>query len=284
MSAPSLALCAIAKDEALYIEEWLAFHVLQGVGEFLIFDNGSSDNTKALAARAGRDARISVVDWAGDDHDAMQRAAYAEGARRLAGRADWVGFVDIDEFLRSRRGLPLPNELETFGPEVGAVAAGHRIFGSSGEIAYRPDLVTARFTRCAGALHPQGQWFKTIARPERIAWFDSVHSVQLTAGTYVMADHGPLTRDPDWHPGHADRVAPGDITLNHYMVKSREEFGWKQQRFAGKGLEHRYNDDYFREHDAIGDEMERRDLAELAGPVRARIDAWRREADAAVRS
>ena len=279
-----LALCAIFKDEALYIEEWVAFHALQGVEVFVLFDNGSTDDTRAIlgriGARCGPLVSVEVVAWPGDAYEAMQLSAYGEGARRLAGRADWVGFVDIDEFLFASAGTSLPEALAAFGPEVGAEAVGHRIFGSSGQTDYNADLVTARFTRCSGPEHPQSKWFKTLARPERVSGFDSAHSALLTSGEYVMADHGPLDRaGAGWHPGLAARIGPGEISLNHYMVKSREEFGWKQRRFAGKGLEHRYNDDYFREHDSIGDEVERQELAALAATVRALIEVWRRQTD-----
>jgi hypothetical protein len=49
-----LAICALAKDEALYIEEWLAFHFLQGASEILIFDNESTDNMRDILARVAR--------------------------------------------------------------------------------------------------------------------------------------------------------------------------------------------------------------------------------------
>jgi hypothetical protein len=45
---PKLAICAIVKDEARYIEEWLAFHFLQGVSQVLIFDNESTDGTRDI--------------------------------------------------------------------------------------------------------------------------------------------------------------------------------------------------------------------------------------------
>jgi len=40
---PTFALCAILKNEADYIEEWLAFHILQGVSRVILYDNNSSD-------------------------------------------------------------------------------------------------------------------------------------------------------------------------------------------------------------------------------------------------
>jgi hypothetical protein len=271
-----LAICAVAKNEALYIEEWIAFHLLQGVGAILIFDNESDDGMPGTLARIARHAPVERVPWLGNDYHGMQLAAYREGALRLAGRAEWVAFIDIDEFVFGARGLSLPEELAGFGPEVGAIAVGHRIFGSSGDIAYAPELVTSRFTRCARPDHPQSQWFKTIARPERVAAFDSAHSVTLTAGAYLMADGTPLRRDnPGWHPGHADHVGHGAIALFHYMVKSREEFYWKQLRFGGKGLEQRYTDQFFQEHDEIGSEIENRELRRFAEPIRAMIAGWR---------
>jgi hypothetical protein len=273
-----LAICAVVKNEAPYIEEWLAFHVLQGVGAILIFDNDSTDATRGMLERVSRHVDVDVVDWPGSNYNKMQVQAYDEGARRLAGRAQWAAFIDVDEFLFSSRFRSLPQEVAEFGPEVGAIAVGQRIFGSSGRIEYEPELVTARFTRAAELHHEQSKWFKTIARPELVAEFDSAHSVKLKIGDYLMADGAPLGRaNPDWHPGHADRAGPGAIALYHYMVKSLEEFGWKQRRFDGKNLEHRYTEEYFREHNEIGDAVENRDLVQFGDQIRATIASWREE-------
>jgi hypothetical protein len=52
----NLTICALAKDEALYIEEWIAFHFLLGASEILIFVNESTDNVRDILARV-RDTR-----------------------------------------------------------------------------------------------------------------------------------------------------------------------------------------------------------------------------------
>lgn len=271
-----LAICAIAKNEALYVEEWIAFHFLQGVSEILIFNNESTDGMGEMLGRVARHVPVSVVDWPNcANYDETQMEAYRQGARRLASHADWVAFIDIDEFLFSSRSYLLPEELTQFGPEVGAIAVGHRIFGSSGQVHYAPELVTSRFVRCATHDHPQSQWFKTIARPSLIETFDSAHSVVLKAGAYQLADHTPLRRDdPGWHPGHADRVGRGVISIFHYMVKSLEEYRWKQLRFRDKMLEYRYTDEFFREHDEIGNEMENDELLRFAERIRTMVLGW----------
>jgi hypothetical protein len=100
---PKLAICAIVKDEARYIEEWLAFHFLQGVSQVLIFDNENTDGTRDILKCVARHLPISVVNWPGQDYYQVQMEAYRDGAMRLTGQADWVAFIDIDEFLFSSR-------------------------------------------------------------------------------------------------------------------------------------------------------------------------------------
>jgi hypothetical protein len=197
-------ICAVVKNEGIYISEWIAFHCLQGVNNFLIFDNQSTDGTKQALAQIARHTSVWAIDWPGDNYHEMQLSAYVEGAKRLIGQADWAAFIDIDEFIFSSRNRSLPEELELFGPEVSAIAIGHRIFGSSGQITYQSDLVTSRFVRCARPDHPQSQWFKTIVRPALVDRFDSAHSVILKAGSYLLADHSLLRcTNAAWHPGDA---------------------------------------------------------------------------------
>ena len=95
----------------------MVFHFLQGVSEILIFDNESTDATREILTRMAVHVPVSVMDWPSDDHDEMQMEAYRQGAKRLTGRADWVAFIDIDEFLFSSRHNSLPEELAEFGPE-----------------------------------------------------------------------------------------------------------------------------------------------------------------------
>jgi hypothetical protein len=38
-----IALCTIIRNEAPQLREWVAFHWLQGVGRFYVYDDGSTD-------------------------------------------------------------------------------------------------------------------------------------------------------------------------------------------------------------------------------------------------
>lgn len=251
LPSPRVAICAIVRDEARYIREWIAFHLLQGISQILIYDEGSCDDTKKIISDAAKRANVGWVDWSGKGgaFDTIQRQAYEDGAFRLTGNADFVAFIDADEFLYCHDGRPLPAELATFSAQTSAVAVNQRLFGSSGLKTYKPDYVTSRFTRCTRPDNLSNRWYKTVARPERISEIETVHSVNLRAGDYVLNDHQPFEKNPK-HPGSADRIGAGKLLLNHYMLKSFEEYGWKQARGRSRGLGGRYDDAFFTSRDS----------------------------------
>jgi hypothetical protein len=278
-TAPSITLVAILKNEADYIEEWLAFHILQGASQVILYDNNSSDDSvrraRAFAARVG----LQVIPWpdSRDGFDLTQRLAYYDGACRLNGVTDYAAFIDIDEFLFASDGRTLPQALAGFPPEVGAIAINQRVFGSSGERELREGLVTARFTMAGAADHPEGHWFKSIARPARVVGFDTVHSVVLTHGSYVLADGRPLPPRTK-HAGYSSAIAEGALRLNHYMLKSREEYERKKQRWVGQDLGNRYTDEYFDQRDRTLNAVRDERLRGSAAAIEALIASARAEA------
>src|SRR6266536_1517740 len=144
---PTFALCAILKDEADYIEEWLAFHILQGVSRVILYDNNSSDDTCERAWSLAKSIDIQVISWpdSARGFDRTQRRAYVDGARRRSGAADYVAFIG--------------------------------------------------------------------------------------------------------HPGFSSLITEGALRLHHYMLKSRQEFERKRQRWAGQDLSNRLTEEYFSDRD-----------------------------------
>ena len=242
----TVGVCAIFKNEADYIEEWLAFHILQGVGRFILYDNNSSDDTCRRATSFAKHVDLQIVHWpdSADGFYCTQLLAYFDGARRLAGLADYVAFIDLDEFVFATDHRPLGQVLAHFPADSAAVAVNQRVFGSAAQSSSTGDLVTSRFTRAAAADHSEGHWFKTIARPDRIVEFDSSHSVVLNSGAYVLSDGRPLPPRTE-HPGQSSIVAEGALRLHHYILKSRQEFELKKLKSSDQYLRDRHKDENF---------------------------------------
>jgi glycosyltransferase involved in cell wall biosynthesis len=277
----SFAVAAIAKNEAPYVEEWAAFHLLAGAASVRVYDNGSTDGTADALRRLGRSAPVEVVDWPvrNNDFNGTQKAAYQDAAERCRGAVDFVALIDVDEFLCADGGPDVRGALDGFGPAVGAVACQQVLFGSSGAEAARDEPVIARFTRSAPGDYPGHRWFKTIARPDLLLSIETVHSVR-TSGRYVFADGRPLDR-PEGNPRMATLVSHRPIRLHHYIVKSREEFGRKQARMLAADLPDSVRQGYsdavagFDARDRNINAVENLDLARHADAVRRRVERLR---------
>lgn len=55
------ALCCIAKDEDLFLKEWIAYHALIGVEHFYIYDNVSSIPIADLLGDWNRSSGITII-------------------------------------------------------------------------------------------------------------------------------------------------------------------------------------------------------------------------------
>ena len=89
--AHEMGMVAIAKNEGPYIREWIEYHKLVGFTIFYIYDNDSTDNTKAAAAALHR-ARRSCL------HTLPRHSPAARCLQRRCGEAQ--GRVPLDGFHR----------------------------------------------------------------------------------------------------------------------------------------------------------------------------------------
>jgi len=110
-----LAICAVFKDEAAYLREWVEFHQLMGVERFYLYNNNSSD--RYLDALQPHLASGSVVLHEWPQHPA-QLQAYEHCLKTHGNEADWIAFIDVDEFLFSPNAKLLPDVLAAFTQDV----------------------------------------------------------------------------------------------------------------------------------------------------------------------
>lgn len=287
---PRVTICAIVKNEGAFLLEWVAYYRLMGIERFVIYNNGSTDDTRAVLDRIAGRAGITVIDWPsapssgalaffeardlvlslpdlrdfdwwGDMMVGPQLRAYNHFVTYYAAETDWALFIDADEFVVSRAGLPLPTLAASYGrdPAVGAVALNWRYFGSSGH--QEPDgrLVIERFTRCATATYHGHVHMKSLVRTAALDRM-IIHSGRLRDGFHYVDDGGkPITLRDD---GFTPAISHDWLYIHHYSVKSRAEFERKRARGrapVADGHPHKreqLDDEYFRRQD-LNDEEDR---------------------------
>lgn len=230
-----IALCV--RDEEAYIAEWARFHKAIGVRHFIVYDNGSSDETaKAIQAAVGRDD-VTIIPWAGQVRSTKteqlidgQALAFAHAILNFGGKFDRMAFIDADEFLLPRTGFTLDEALKATGGFPNISLPWH-MFGTSGHTSRPMGPVTSNYTRrTADPMSRRAHVtnFKCIVDPCEVTEV-SVHQFKTrTYGDLTSNDAGyRTTRD-----GRKERrfYSNSNLQLNHYYSKSREEMATKIAR------------------------------------------------------
>ena len=208
-----LAISAIYRWEADYLREWVAFHRLVGVERFFLYDNASEDDHLEALAPFIEDGSVIVHPW---PVFPGQPSANAHCLERHGGDARWIAFIDVDEFLFSPTGRPVPEILEGF-EEAPGVCVSRAWMGSSGHETKPEGTVLANFSSRLVLPEPN-RAVKCIVDPLRVERRVNEHWFEYKDGALPVDEHGqPLTT---WR---RDPLTFDVLRLNHYFTKSIEE-------------------------------------------------------------
>jgi Glycosyltransferase family 92 len=213
-----VAVCAIFRDEARYLAEWVSFHRVQGVERFYLYDNRSTDDWRTQLAPEIAAGIVEVRHW---PFVPGQMPAYEDCLRNHRDDARWIAFLDVDEFLFSPTGRSLPEVLRGFDMHPGVVV-NWRMYGTNGWEQPAEGLVIENYPMRGPDDYPGNRLAKSIVYPRRALEVVTPHYFRLR-GTPVGEDGLPR--------GLAIRDMTTDLLrINHYCAKSKEEFERKSAR------------------------------------------------------
>jgi cellulose synthase/poly-beta-1,6-N-acetylglucosamine synthase-like glycosyltransferase len=141
-----LALCLFCKDENVYLEEWLTYHIALGVDHVYIIDNNSTIPLAETVKNWLRLGRVTVL-CNQETTQGRQCRAYAAVLKEYGSRFQWICFIDVDEFLVPKTGTNMAaflKDYETFG----GLGVFWNCFGSRGHKVRQPSVINA-FTKRA---------------------------------------------------------------------------------------------------------------------------------------
>lgn len=234
-----LAICAIAKNEGSYFKEWIEWHAALGVEKFYVYDNESTDDT-ILVLKPFIDS--GLVEYRIIAGRKVQTLAYDDCLVRHRYDVRWIAFIDLDEFIVPLTHTTIPQFLMDFH-KFASIEINWQCFGSGGAKTRKPGLVMDRFMKHSLPDCPLNRHVKSIVNPRMALNFISSHHPTLlcrratdTNGRSIKSyffDRNPLL---------------DKIRINHYAVKSYEEFLQKKSRGRGMSLDER-GLDYFQKFD-----------------------------------
>lgn len=234
------AVCAIAKNEGPYFQEWVEWYLGQGVDKFYIYDNESTDGTKAVLQPYIDRGVVEYICFPGYRR---QLAAYDDCLERHRMDVRWLAFVDLDEFIVPLKDATVRDFLQRM-EYASVVEINWLIYGSGGAKNKLPGTMMERFKLHSLPNHHLNRHVKSIVNPRRIFCMIGCHEAARITGQTVDS-HGNAVRK-----NFRNREPQQDvIRINHYAVRSYEEFLEKQQRGRASGRQRSVRQSYFQQYD-----------------------------------
>ncbi|MCL2252823.1 MAG: glycosyltransferase [Lachnospiraceae bacterium] len=221
-----LAIVAIAKDEASYLAEWIEYHLLVGIEKFFVYDNDSTDNTADILAPYVKKGVVRRIIWPGIK---QQYPAYRDVVTRFRYESEWFAFIDIDEFIVPLSTATVTDFLRELSPNVAQLLIDWRSFNSSGHITKPEGLVIENYKMRA----EKSNHFKCVIKPLSVPlddirisnphWFDNLSGITVNEDNHELVGnlYGYI---------YGEKRLSQKIVINHYHVKSKEEYFERRSR------------------------------------------------------
>lgn len=233
------SICAIFKDEAKNLAEWLHFHDGIGADHFYLYNDASTDEFETVLAPWIESGKVTLTDWS----DGEQVPAYDDCVRRFAGESRWIAFIDLDEFLFSPKARNIKQVLASYR-DVAAIFVYWILFGSSGHMTRPTGYVIDSYTRCLELQAAKQEKFdhkpnsdmanyvsgwardgKSIVNPRMVAKMEGHRPKALRRGRLLSENRRPrVSRSGD------EDISNDVFRINHYWAKSIEELTEKTEK------------------------------------------------------
>ncbi|RDS82094.1 glycosyltransferase [Dyella monticola] len=228
-----LAICAIFKDEAAYLREWVEFHQLMGVERFYLYNNNSSDRYLDALQMHIESGAVVLHEW---PQPYAQLQAYDHCLKTHGSEADWIAFLDADEFLFSPKARLLPDVLADYADHPG-VGVNWVMFGSGGHTHKPKGGVLENFLRRGefdagvqyghlrlpdGSYRSENSHIKSIVQPSKVARCTNPHYMLYANDARAVDENGHALEGP-----FTEKVSVQHLRINHYWSKSEEECRYK---------------------------------------------------------
>jgi len=235
-----LSVCTMVYNEARYIEEWLAYHLLLKVDHFYIYNDRSTDNLLQVLAPYINKGLVSLIPWGLKNRTIdpkfvpedpiftrPQRFAIGDCLFNRKSESEWFAIFDIDEFLVLNKFFP---DLHAFLPYAAMNADDYLIpmtvFGTAGHTKTPNGLVIKDYQIRANltifGINPYDGKFSGKSMYKSGCGLPNVHFTNSLR---------PGCRKYQGWVSAENSGAHLPLIINHYPVKSWDHFKDKMEKW-----------------------------------------------------
>ena len=245
-----ISICAIFKNEAKYLKEWLDFHSLIGVDHFYMYNNNSTDGYKSILADYIKAGKLTLINW---EKNQAQMEAYKDCINKFSEESSWIGFIDIDEFIIPKQNYSELKQLFNKYYKQPSLLIYWKSFGTSGQYESSENLVTERFTVAWPKFMNLGKCFYNTNFKFNYKKSSVLHHYLVTKiGCFSIP---PINAQRNISKFGINRYIPehSNIQLNHYFTKSFKEYEEKKSKGDVYFKINPHDEQYFYEHELRAD-------------------------------
>lgn len=222
-----LSMASIFRDETRYLREWIEYHLLVGADHVFLLCNDDPGEHAAVSAVLGPYVDAGVVTWSlfANRSKTWQTEGWEQILAEWGHLTDWMCLTDADAFLfpvRASTVLPVLDEFDR--PDVAGLGVFLSTFGSSN--LEKPPALQLESFRYRAPLDARCNWTANyILRPARLGPQEFRYGYRTPAPGMTLIDTDGESVGKGKRQGPLDR-----LRLNHYSVRSREDWARKVRR------------------------------------------------------
>ena len=221
------SLMAIFKNEEQYLEEWLKYHISQGIEHFYLYCN--DPNIEKYDYLYKYEKYITLIEWTDKKNisitKTIQKEAYKNCIQTFYNDYDYIMMLDIDEFLVNKNGIVIDYLNSLDKNKTKALKIPRFNFGSNGHVKKPEGNVMDNYKTCENICSS----YKTIANINFVVKkldFFGVHDFNLNKkngkiyNNYFVYDFSK--KEPI--KCNINTVNETPLIINHYFTKSYDEY------------------------------------------------------------
>lgn len=216
--------CAIFRDEARFLKEWIEFHRLQGIEHFYLINNLSSDDYQTVLDPYIKNNIVELYQWNYETTEPgrwspIQTSAYQMIINKSKGETEWLAIIDTDEFLFSIKYANLKQFLEKY-EKFSGVCVNWQMFGTSGvERIESNELLIDSLTLRAPKNYSENLHVKSIVKPSHVKSCLSPHFCYFLDGYHQVNEEMV-----QFEGAISPYVAVDKVRINHYWARDEDFF------------------------------------------------------------
>ncbi|MEP5614129.1 MAG: glycosyltransferase family 2 protein [Cyclobacteriaceae bacterium] len=269
-----LTVVGIFKNESHVIREWVEHYLNEGVDNFVLINNGSTDDFQSQIADFVDNGTVTIIN---DDARWAQIELYNKYFLSLKGKSQWILICDLDEFVYARKGYKtIPSVLKKLSGNVGVIRLPWKVYGSSGRVEQPSEVIPSFLSRAKqdGGRKPwmaddRNTLSKILVRPEFIRAFH-IHFCFLNGRYHIFGpdmkelSYPEIEEERSFQPIDERLLRNSYLHLNHYPLQSRNWFlDVKSQRGAAdtEAYDQLRDTSYFEKYDLASSDVRDNELS-----------------------